>query len=203
VNSLSITLLLKKKHFMADQIKGARPTEGKTAMAGVMDRNIKDLIKLRQNEEKDKSRDEHIADKITGFTGRMIFVYAHLVLFALYILWNTGVTGLKPFDSGFTGLSTVASVEAIFLSTFVLIRQNRMNKLADKRANLDLHVSLLAEHEVTRLITLVSAIASKLEIAEADDPEFDELKQEVSPEMVLDMMDKHKKDIINENGIEY
>lgn len=78
-----------------------------------------------------------------------------------------------------------------------------MNKLADKRANLDLQISLLAEHETTRLLTLVSSIAQKLEIAEADNPEFDELAREVRPEKVLDTIDKHKKDIVNENGIEY
>lgn len=172
-------------------------------MSEVMERNIKELIKLRQNEETEKNRDEHIADTITGFTGRMAFVYIHLGLFALYILWNAGLTGLKPADPHFTGLSTIASVEAIFLSTFVLIRQNRMNKLADKRANLDLQVSLLAEHEITRLITLVSAIGHKLKVEEANDPEFDDLRKEVTPEKVLDTIDKHKQDSIKENGIEY
>lgn len=172
-------------------------------MAGVMERNIKELIKLRQNEEKEKTRDEHMADKITGFTGTMSFVYIHLLLFALYIAWNSGLTAIKPVDSHFTGLSTIASVEAIFLSTFVLIRQNRMNKLADKRANLDLQVSLLAEHEITRMLTLVSAIGRKLKIEEADNPEYDELAREVSPEKILATIDKHKQDSIKENGIEY
>src|SRR5438105_1382761 len=90
---------------------------GVPEMAGVMNRNIKELIKLRQDEEKSKSSDEHIADRITGFTGSMAFVYIHLVLFALYIIWNTGITPIKPVDPSFTGLSTIASVEAIFLST--------------------------------------------------------------------------------------
>ncbi|MCW3114964.1 MAG: hypothetical protein JWR18_3360 [Segetibacter sp.] len=174
-----------------------------TEMAEVMNRNIREIIKLRQDEEKEKTSDEHIADKITSFTGRMSFVYIHLVLFALYIAWNAGLTPIKPIDPNFTGLGTVASVEAIFLSTFVLIRQNRMNKLEDKRANLNLQVSLLAEHEATRLLTLVSAIGRKLNIEEAENPEFDDLKKEVTPEKVLDTMDKHKKDIVKENGIEY
>lgn len=187
---------------MADQNNTSNASDN-NEMAEVVNRNIRELIKLRQNEEKEKSRDEHIADKITGFTGTMLFVYLHLVLFGLYAAWNAGLTGIKPVDPGFTGLSTMASVEAIFLSTFVLIRQNRMTKLADKRANLDLQVSLLAEHEITRLLTLVSAIAQKLEIKEADNPEYEELAREVRPEKVLDTIDKHKQDIINENGIDY
>lgn len=172
-------------------------------MAGVMERNIRELIKLRQQEEKEKTTDEHIADKITRFTGSMSFVYIHIAAFGLWIVYNKGLFGLKPVDPSFTGLMLLASVEAIFLSAFVLIRQNRMNVLADKRANLDLQVSLLAEHEITHLITLVKAIAHKLKIQEADNPEIDELTQHVNPEDVLDTIDKHKKEIIEQGGIDY
>ncbi len=73
----------------------------------------------------------------------MAFVYIHLALFGLWIIWNLGWLGLKPFDKSFVILAMFASVEAIFLSTFVLISQNRMNVQADKRAALDLQVSLL------------------------------------------------------------
>jgi uncharacterized membrane protein len=79
-----------------------------------------------------------------------------------------------------------ASVEAIFLSTFVLISQNRMAALADKRADLDLQVSLLAEHEVTKLVTLVSAIADHIGVRTSIDRELDEIRQDVAPEAVLD-----------------
>ncbi len=83
----------------------------------------------------------------------------------------------------------VASVEAIFLTTFVLMTQNRMSKEAEKRAELDLQISLLAEHEVTRLITLVKAIAEKLDLDASKDPELPELQQDVAPERVLDVME--------------
>ena len=186
---------------MSNEIRSI--SSGATDMAGVMERNIRELIKLRQQEEKERTTDEHIADKITGFTGRMSFVYIHLIALALWVIYNLGLTSLKPIDPSFTGLMVLASVEAIFLSTFVLIRQNRMNVLADKRANLDLQVSLLAEHEITHLITLVQAIAHKLEIAEADNPEIDELTKHVKPEEVLDTIDKHKKEIVEQGGIDY
>ena len=83
----------------------------------------------------------------------------------------------------------VASVEAIFLTTFVLMTQNRMSEQAEKRAELDLQISLLAEYEVTRLITLVKAIAEKLDIEASKDPELPELQQNVAPERVLDVME--------------
>ena len=80
----------------------------------------------------------------------MRFVYLHLALFGGWIIVNLGlIPGLRPFDPSFVVLAMVASVEAIFLSTFVLISQNRMAAAADRRADLDLQVSLLAEHEIT------------------------------------------------------
>jgi uncharacterized membrane protein len=80
----------------------------------------------------------------------------------------------------------MASVEAIFLSTFVLISQNRMAAAADKRADLDLQVSLLAEHEITRLVTLVSGIVDRMGVRTEADADLDEITQDVAPEAVLD-----------------
>lgn len=162
-------------------------------MARIVERNIDALLDRHKQEEEKKSFEEKIADKVTRFTGSMLFVYIHLVVFGVWIFWNVGWIGLKPFDPSFVVLAMFASVEAIFLSTFVLISQNRMNAQADKRADLDLQVSLLTEHEVTRLITLLAAVAKKMDIQEAYDPEIDELKKDVHPEIVMDTMEKHTK----------
>jgi uncharacterized membrane protein len=154
-------------------------------MAPVVERNIKALTARRQAELARRTWTDKGADLVTGF------VWIHLILFGGWIAWNQGWLGLQPFDPSLVILAMVASVEAIFLSTFVLISQNRMAKLADKRADLDLQVSLLAEHEITRLITLVTAIAKKLDIPIADDPELTELATDVHPEAVLDTMERH------------
>jgi uncharacterized membrane protein len=159
-------------------------------MAHVVERNIAALLERRKREEKTKTGEEKIADAVTRFTGSMTFVYIHLVIFGIWIVWNLGYLGLTPFDPSFVILAMEASVEAIFLSTFVLISQNRMNVQSDKRADLDLQVSLLTEHEVTRLINMVDAIAKKLNIEEADHPEIDELSRDVRPEEVLETMEK-------------
>ena len=90
----------------------------------------------------------------------------------------------------FPGIATFAAVEAIFLSTFVLIGQKRMNVQTEKWSELDLQISLLTEHEVTRMMNLVMAIAKKMEIQEADDKEIDELSKDVHPDKVLDTMEK-------------
>lgn len=163
-------------------------------MAGVMERNLDALLLRQKAEEKKRSAEETIADKITSFTGSMSFVYLHLALFGVWILWNCNLLGLKPFDPSFVVLAMFASVEAIFLSTFVLISQNRSTKLADKRAELELQVNLLAEHEITKLISLVSAIAKKLDIRDANDGELEELSKDVHPEKVMDFIDQSKKE---------
>lgn len=159
-------------------------------MTHVVEKNIRALQQRRILEETKASFEEKIADAITRFTGSMKFVYIHFTLFTVWIIWNAGLLGLQPFDPSYIILAMFASVEAIFLSTFVLISQNRSNLQADKRADLDLQVSLLAEHEITRLIVMVTAIAKKMEIEAANDPEIEELSQDVHPEEVMDKIDQ-------------
>jgi uncharacterized membrane protein len=160
-------------------------------MAGVVDRNIEALLARKQLEEQRDRFQDRLANGITRFTGSMPFVYIHLVIFSSWIVINLGwLPLLAPFDPSLVILAMVASVEAIFLSTFILISQNRMQMLADRRAELGLHVSLLAEHEVTRIIKLVTAIAERMHIEESLDPELKELAKDVAPEHVLDRMDE-------------
>lgn len=161
-------------------------------MAHVVERNIQALEARQRAENERKSWQDKLADAITCFTGSMRFVSIHLALFGVWIIWNLGWLGLPPFDKSFVVLAMFASVEAIFLSTFVLISQNRQAALADQRAELDLQVSLLAEHEITRLVVLVTEIAKKLDIAEAQNTELPELEKDVHPETVLDAIAQEK-----------
>jgi len=162
-------------------------------MSQVVERNIQALLKRQGIEDRKRTWQNKLADTVTSFTGSMSFVFIHLAMFGIWIIWNLGWLGLKPFDPSFVVLAMFASVEAIFLSTFVLISQNRMAEMADQRANLDLQVSLLSEHEITRLITLVTEIAKKMDIAEAHDPEIEELTRNVLPEKVLDTIAENEK----------
>ena len=159
-------------------------------MAKIVDRNIRALIERRRVQDQKRSTQERIADAITRFTGSMPFVYLHLVVFGLWIIANLPGMPFPKFDPTYVVLAMFASVEAIFLSTFVLITQNRMAAIANARADLDLQISLLAEHEITRLIHLVSAMAERMDIDQARHPELSELKQDVAPEKVLDIIEK-------------
>lgn len=155
-------------------------------MNRVLARNIGVLREERERMVKQSPVSDRVADVITRFTGTMIFVFVHLAIVAGWILVNAGVVRIiPPFDSTFVILATSASVEAIFLSTFVLISQNRAAELADRRADLDVQISLLTEHEVTKLVDLVTRIAEKVG-AHVDDGEVSDIKKDVAPEAVLE-----------------
>ena len=168
---------------------GAEEEQKTTRLAAVVERNVRSLLERRQQVEQKKGFQQRLADAITHFTGSMRFVYIHALLYGAWIIINLPGVPLPKFDPNFIILAMVASVEAIFLTTFVLMTQNRMSEQAEKRAELDLQISLLAEYEVTRLITLVKAIAEKLDIEASKDPELPELQQNVAPERVLDVME--------------
>jgi uncharacterized membrane protein len=159
-------------------------------LSPVLERNIRAVQRRRQNEEREATIEERVAEAITRFTGSMRFVYLHLALFGFWVLANLGwVPGVPAWDPSFVVLAMVASVEAIFLSTFVLISQNRMAAAADKRADLDLQISLLAEHEVTRLVTMVAAVADRMGVKTEADADVEEITLDVAPEAVLDELE--------------
>lgn len=161
-------------------------------LASVVERNISALVERGRQAAHDRRPQDRLVDAVTGFTGSLTFVLVHLVIFGTWVMVNAGLLPIRRFDPSFVILATVASVEAIFLSTFVLISQNRMQTQADARSDLDLQVSLLAEHEVTRLISLVTTMAQRMGIEEAHDPELAELSRDVAPEHVLDEIENSR-----------
>ena len=165
----------------------AEVPQDKPEMLGVIGRNIITMVEVRREAEQSKSVQDKAADALTLFSGSMIFVYIHLVWFGLWVAINLGWSGIKPFDPFPFGLLTlIVSLEAIFLSTFVLISQNRTGEAADKRADLDLQIDLLAEHKITHLITIVAAIADHLGVESGKISELAQLESDVGPRQVLD-----------------
>lgn len=116
----------------------------------------------------------------------MSFVYLHVLWFGLWVLLNTGRFGMHPFDPfPYSLLTMIVSLEAIFLSTFVLISQNRSGVEADARADVALHVGLLTEHEVTRTLQMLDVIQQRLGIADDLHSDLAQLETETKPEDVL------------------
>lgn len=169
------------------------------SMARIVQRNIAALIARRQQEENERRIQDKIADAVTRFTGSLSFVYIHIVGFGLWIVINLGWTPFEKFDPTFVILAMFASVEAIFLSTFVLITQNRMQAQADRRADLDLQISLLAEYEITQLLQITSTIADHLGLHINDHGELTELQQDIKPEHVLDKIAETEREFKERN----
>src|SRR6185437_4297303 len=109
------------------EAKSAGERNPESDLASVVNRNISALIERQMKEEKQKSATERLADRITSFTGSMVFVYVHVLAYGLWIIINPGwIPSGARFGPDVVNLAMEASVEAIFLSTFVLITQNRM-----------------------------------------------------------------------------
>jgi uncharacterized membrane protein len=171
---------------LLNQMETADNAEDNPALSNVIERNIRTIIHLRMSAARKRGIQDQIADVITSFSGRMIFVYVHIVWFGIWIVLNTGRFGVRPFDPFPYGLLTmVVSLEAIFLSTFVLISQNRSSQEAEHRADLDMHIGLLTEHELTRVLQMLDAIQDKMGIENDEDSELADLEMETKPEDVL------------------
>jgi uncharacterized membrane protein len=170
-------------------------TNNSRTVNGVVHGNIEMLLKSRKQYEQSKTLTDRVADWITKWSGSMTFVYLHVFFFGLWIAANVGIFNVSPFDPfPFGMLTTVVSLEAIFLSTFVLVSQNREAAIAERREELDLQIDLLSEREITRILQLVDAIAKRLEIELEEPEDLQELKADTSPEEILQEIDrKHGK----------
>lgn len=178
----------------AQSVQHQSVQQDNSKLAGVVGKNICEIVEMRAEQERRKGPQERVADGLTLFSGSMVFVYVHALWFGFWILFNAGWLGNKPFDPyPYSLLTLIVSLEAIFLSTFVLISQNHASAIADKRADLDLQINLLAEHEVTRLLTLVDAIADHLGVEGENRHDVEDLKKDVGTKQVLDELETQEK----------
>ena len=158
----------------------------------LLDRNVRAVIEHAAEEERSKPTADRVAMTIWRFAGTMNFVYFHIIVFGLWAALDLGwISAIRNFDPTFTILGTTAAVEAIFLSAFVLMAQLRMADTADKRNQLDVQVSLVAEQEITHILRLVAAMSERMSIEEAKDPEIQELLRELKPRDVLERIEQH------------
>src|ERR1700674_2025054 len=141
---------------------------------------------VRQEEEalERRSSSERLADSVGVFAGSLPFVGLHLVLVTAWLLVNSGQIGVKPFDPWpFSLLGVIVAVEAVILSSFILMRQNRMMRRGERRDHLNLQVDLLAEKEITTLLQMVRAICGQMGLQNiTTDKDIRELSQNTSIE---------------------
>ena len=187
-----------------NQAESADHADDNPALSNVIERNIRTIIDLRLQAARARGLQDRLADAITAFSGRMVFVYAHIVWFGLWFVLNTGRFGVPPFDPFPYGLLTmVVSLEAIFLATFVLISQNRLSAEAEHRADLDLHIGLLTEHELTRVLQMLDIMQDKMGIENHADSELADLEMETRPEDVLAEIERLQQRARSRNNVEH
>jgi uncharacterized membrane protein len=161
-------------------------TEDNPALNKNIERNIRTMIGLLLKTAGERSMHDRIADITTALSGRNgVCVRAHRVVRPVdpsehRICRRAGVL---PIPYGL--LTMIVSLEAIFLSTVVLISQNRLSKEIERRADLDLHIGLLTEHELTRVLQMLDAIQRKMGIDDDEASELADLEMETKPEDVL------------------
>ena len=178
-------------HLLEQQIEDHK--EDNPALSNVIQRNIRKIIHVRMKAAQEQGLQDRIANGITYFSGSMVFLYVHVAWFFAWILLNTGHAGMVPFDPYPHGLLTmVVSLEAIFLTTFVLISQNLLGKEAARLTDLSLQTGLLTEHELTRVLQMLRAIQSKIGITNDVDSNLadSDLEMETKLEDVLSEIER-------------
>ena len=151
-------------------------------------RNVRQIAQIQAADHAHSTTGEHIAAAISRFCGSVWFVWIHIAWFAAWLGWNGVSLTAHPFDPPpFQALTLIVSLEAIFLSAFILISQNRETRVAERRNHLDLQINLLAEQEATQTLRLLRQICERLDIA-LDEPELSHLAEEVDPAALVDMI---------------
>jgi uncharacterized membrane protein len=178
---------------MTDDTNSETSSGGRTARertSPIVQENIRAVTEMAAEQQRAKTLEDRLAIAVSRFAGSMNFVYFHAVVYGFWALAHTGVIpGIPPFDHDLIGLNNVATLEAIFLATFVLIAQNRMAANEEVRNHLDVQVNLLAEKEATHILRLVSAMAEKMGIDEARDPEIKHLVRSVEATEIMDQIE--------------
>jgi uncharacterized membrane protein len=153
-------------------------------------KNVEQIAKLEGEQLERRTLSERVASAVTRAAGTATFAVGHMVWFAGWILLNVGMLRrVRPFDPfPFNLLTMLVSLEAIFLSIWILISQNHMSGQADRREHLDLQINLLAEQESTATLRLVRQIAERLGVSVADSDQ--ELAAETDLHHLVTAMDE-------------
>lgn len=152
------------------------------------------IVELERSARASRSRGQRIAAAVASFCGTIHFAWLHALGFAAWIAMNSWPGLRHPDPYPFTLLTMVVSLEAIFLSTFVLISQNEEARLSERRNTLDLQINLLAEQENTKMLRMLEEIAQRLGVSFDDDPSLGVLERATRPDRLAEQIDRVQND---------
>ena len=152
--------------------------------------NIDAVLEIEQRAEQDVAPLWRVAHQFGNFVGSISFLVIHLAAFLTWLVVNSGHWPRLAFDPyPFALLGTLVSCEAVVLTTFVLIKQNREGERASQRSHLDLQVNLLSEREITKVLQIVQRISDRVGVEKTSDPELDELLAETAVQKVAEELE--------------
>jgi uncharacterized membrane protein len=154
------------------------------------ERNVQEIHRLECAALRHRSWTDLLADRVSGFGGSPTFLWLHVLWFGAWLTFNS-LPAVKHFDPfPFTFLTLVVSLEAIFLSTFILISQNHAARISDRRNQLDLQINLLTEQENTKMLHLLTRIAKKLDVDPGDQASLHALEQATRPDRLAEQIER-------------
>lgn len=178
------------RHAHSHNVKS--PPDHRTPETGsdVTRQNVKAMRELEQAAMARRTGADRAAAAIARFCGSITFVWIHVAVFAAWIGYNS-LPWFDAFDPyPFTFLTLVVSLEAIFLSTFILISQNYDMRVAERRNQLDLQINLLAEQENTKALQILERIAAKVGAHGGDDPQVHALEEATRPDTLVEQIEE-------------
>jgi len=156
--------------------------------------NVEAIAALEHATMARRGRVDCFVDSVTRFCGRIAFVYIHIALFSVWIGINTLAPHYFRFDVyPFNFLTLAVSLEAIFLSAFILISQNRSAQVDERRNQLELQIALLSEQENTKMLKMLEAIARKVGAMTGDDPDIAVLEEAARPDRLIEQIEAARK----------
>jgi uncharacterized membrane protein len=167
-----------------DRYRGAKSVEELT------EHNVEAIHRLENEAQRSVSALDAVADRVSAFCGSTPFLWAHVIWFAAWIGGNV-ILGARAFDPyPFTFLTLVVSLEAIFLSSFLLISQNHASHVSERRNQLDLQFNLHSEQENTKMLEMLQRIARAVGVTDHGDPSLDVLEQATRPDQLAEQIDR-------------
>jgi uncharacterized membrane protein len=150
--------------------------------------NVEKIISVESEALRPRSRSEAITDSIGGFVGTISFVVVQIVAFGGWVIVNAGIVSqIPPFDPfPYPLLSSTTSLEAVLIAAFVLMKQNRMAIVADRRDHLDLQVNLLTERQATQIIQMLDRLSKHFGVEQHKDEKSRELGRHVAIEHLVE-----------------
>ena len=179
--------------------KGQRASQKRDAKPETLS-HIRDHIEIIAKQEENflhrRTRSERLGDSLGTFIGSLTFVALHILWFGGWLLINSLHLGVPHFDPyPFSLLNVVVALEAIFLASFIVMRQSRTGRRSDERDHLILQILILTEKELTAVLSVQREMAAKLGLNELlQDEGLEQLSQPTSIDEMAETVKEHLAD---------